>query len=122
MKILSIFLLMSTILLGAPAFDRLKEFKQADGTTFLAKGQGNHHLNWIETQDGDILKYNEESKNFDYATIEKNNLKASGEKFEKQSLRRAKSLNQVQKTDKKSIHELWSKKREEAQKRRSFKD
>lgn len=122
MKTILIFLFISTYLFGAPAYNKLREFKQADGTTFLAKGQGNHHLNWLETQDGDILRYNNESKNFDYATIEDSELKASGEKFKKQNLRRAQSLQQANRINKESIYELWNQKREKAKSKRALKN
>jgi len=54
-------------LYSAPAYSHLKEFKNADGSTFYAIPKGNHHLNWIETPKGEILKYNNKTKNFEFA-------------------------------------------------------
>ena len=121
MKFLLLFILLISYLFSAPAYDGLREFKQADGSTFMAKGQGNQHLNWIETEGGEILKRNQKSKNFDYAEIKESKLKASGEKFEKQSQKRSKSLQKTKRLSKESVNNLWSIKKEEAQKRRHIK-
>lgn len=110
MKILVIVLMSVTYLLSAPAFQKMREFKNADGTVFIGQAEGNHHLNWIRTEDGEILKYNKESKNFEYAKIEKNSLKASGARYEKKRTRRARSLAHINKIDEIQLSELLKRK------------
>ena len=116
-KILFISLMSSSLLLSAPARSVESDFKQADGTTFKAKSFGNQHLNWIETTDGEILKYNRESKNFEYAKIRDSSLKASGSRFQKSNSKRARSLAHINKLTKKEIYKLWAEKRKEARDR-----
>ena len=121
MKFILIFLLLTTTIFAAPAFNKLREFKQADGTTFTAKTNGNQHLNWVETEDGEILKYNQESKNFEYATIEDNMLKASGITYEKNNAKRAPTRGQTNKLHIDDVTKLWSEKRRDAQNRKNIK-
>ncbi|DAB29187.1 MAG TPA: hypothetical protein CFH84_11085 [Sulfurimonas sp. UBA12504] len=114
MKTMILLFISCVLLFGAPAFDGLREFTNADGTTFMAKAQGNQHLNWIQTQDGEILKYNEETKNFEYATIQENRLIPSGIKYEKNSLKKASALQKVNKLDKSELSKLWSERQKAA--------
>ena len=112
MKYLLIFSLTFTYLFSAPAFYGVREFKQADGSSFKAKAKGDQHLNWIETEDGEILKYNPESKNFEYANIKDNQLKASGARYNKDNSKRARSQGHVNRLNRDSVNKLWKKKRE----------
>ena len=121
MKLLLLFSLLIYTLNAAPAFDKMREFKNADGTTFIAKGQGNQHLNWVETEDGVILRHNPKSNNYEYAEIEDNQLKASGNKYEKQNYKRANALNSKKNISKEAVYDLWGKKRAEAHKRKKSK-
>ena len=121
MKILLIFLLFLTQIFAAPAYNKMRDFTQADGTTFKARGMGNQHLNWIETEDGEVLRYNQSSKNFEYATIKNNSLRASGTRYETNSSKRAASRSQIDQVDKKNVYDLWSQKREEAHSRKRVK-
>ena len=121
MKYIVTFLIFVNILLAAPALDVSREFKQADGTTFTARAQGNQHLNWVETPDGEILRYNRESKNFEYANIKDNQLKASGTAYNKSNSLRARSLGQINKVDKDALFKLRSEKLKEAQEKRRAK-
>jgi hypothetical protein len=114
MKTLLLLFLASALLFGAPAFNALREFTNADGTTFMAKAGGNQHLNWIQTQDGEILKYNETSKNFEYAKIENNALVACGVKYEKNDSKRARALHQINKIEKKELSQLWKERQKAA--------
>lgn len=117
MKTLFFLLFSSALLFSAPALDALREFTNADGTTFMAKAQGNQHLNWVQTQDGEILKYNQTTKNFEYAKIEKDALTASGVKYEKENSMRARALHQINKIDKKALSNLWNQKHKTAHER-----
>ncbi|QSZ40969.1 hypothetical protein GJV85_02175 [Sulfurimonas aquatica] len=110
MKTILLSLIITTSLFSAPAFTKERELKNADGTTFMAKAQGNQHLNWLITQDGEILKYNQKSKNFEYAKIEKNELKASGVKYEKNNSKRARAIGRVNKLNHQELYKLWGEK------------
>jgi len=117
MKTLLLLFLASALLFGAPAFNALREFTNADGTTFMAKAKGNQHLNWIQTQEEEILKYNQESKNFEYAKIENSALVASGVKYQKDDSKRARALHQINKIDKKELSQLWKERQKAAHER-----
>jgi hypothetical protein len=82
MKTLLLLLLTFSALFSAPAYSHLREFKNADGSTFYAIAKGDHHLHWIETEGGDILKYNTQTRDFEYAKLEGKKLLPSGEKYE----------------------------------------
>lgn len=114
MKILLIISILSAILFSAPALNVTREFKQADGTTFTARAQGNQHLNWIETPDGEVLRYNHASKNFEYAIIKDEKLKPSGTRYDKSNSKRARSLGKINKIDKSKLYKLWSTKQKES--------
>jgi len=112
MKLLLLFLLLYTYSFGAPAFNKEREFTQADGTKFTARAFGDHHLNWIQTQDGEVLKYNSQTKNFEYAIINNDNLESSGTKYQKLNSKRARSLGKVKKLNIDDVYRLWRKKRQ----------
>ncbi len=118
MKTITLLILTFTLLLSAPALNKTKEFKNSDGTTFKAKSVGNHHLNWIETEDGEVLKYNSKSKNYEYGEIKNSALKASGAKYEKENSKRARSRGHINKINKDELYNLWTKKRKEAHERK----
>ena len=104
MKYITILILITTYLLSAPAFNKLRAFKDADGSIFYARAQGDQYLNWIETQDGTILKYNIKSKHFEYAKIEGNQLKASGTNY------KLKEKITIKRVDKSRLYKLWNNK------------
>lgn len=110
MKTLLLIFITYSLLHGAPAFHKMRTFTNSDGTTFQARALGNQHLHWIQTQDGEILKYNQESKNFEYATIKDDSLKPSGTAYQKSNSKRARSLGHVNKILESDIYRLWVKK------------
>lgn len=118
MKLLLIITLLFTHIFAAPAYSKLREFKQADGTTFKARANGNQHLNWIEDENGEILKYNKNSGNFEYAQIKEQRLKASGVRYDKSNSQKARSRAQINKLDKTTVSELWATKQKEAHQRK----
>ncbi len=122
MKFILLLSLLISTLFSAPAYNKMREFKQADGTTFMAKGQGNQNLNWIQTEDGQILRYNQTSKNYEYAVIKNQKLKASGSEYKKSNLKRVKSLQKEDNSLKQAVHNLWSQKNRESQERRHKRD
>ncbi len=120
MKLLLIFSLLLVQLFGAPAFNKLREFKQADGTTFTARAFGNQHLHWIQTPEGEVLLYNSKSKNFEYAKIQNNTLKPSGTKYDQKNSIRARSQARVNKIDEEELNKLWSLKQKEFYEKRGL--
>ena len=118
MRFITLFLFVTAMLYSAPAFSKMREFKNADGTTFLAQAKGNHHLNWIQTSEGEILKYNKETQNFEYAKIQNNNLKASGVRYNKNNSKRARSLGHINKLFISDIYRLSHMRYEEMQEKR----
>jgi len=109
-----LFLLISLELFGAPALGRWRVFYNSDGTSFEAKAQGNQYLNWLETKDGKIVKYNKETKNFEYGVIQNRSLKTSGVVYrgvkKAPSLKQQTNLPQVQKEE---LFKLWREKQRE---------
>ncbi|MBD3825124.1 MAG: hypothetical protein IE916_11560 [Epsilonproteobacteria bacterium] len=111
------FLLLALSLDAAPAYNAYRTFSHADGSTFEARAQGSHHLNWIETKEGEILKYNPQTKDFEYAVIENESLKPSGERLEIGSAKRAQSRIKTPKLNRDALRELYIKKEQAAHKK-----
>ena len=113
MKYILIISIMLTSLFSAPAYNALRIFKQANGDEFKARANGNHHLNWIEDENGEILKYNLKTKNYEYGVIDGINLKASGYKYKSQNNKKSKTRTNrvIKKVDKKDLNELWKKRK-----------
>lgn len=106
MKVVVLAVLFSLVLLAAPAREREHKFMQSSSETFVAKVRGDEHLHWIETPNSDILIYNKQSGNYDYAVIEGEELKPSNRAYKKGE-RRVRSI-------KADVLELWSKKKKNA--------
>ena len=112
MKIVLTALLLISTLYSAPAFNKLREFKNADGTTFVARGAGDEHLHWIESESGDILKFNATSKNFEYAKVVKNSLIPSGKKYSMQKDAKSfKSIKRVPRVTKRELQKILLRKK-----------
>lgn len=111
MKLLLAFLLLYTISFAAPAFNKTREFTQADGTIFKANANGDSYLNWIQTLDGEILKYNAQTKNYEYTIIKNDNLELSGVAYENNNLKKAKSFRSVDKLDMDDVYKIWQKRK-----------
>jgi len=69
MKNLIVIALLSTSLFAAPAYQGKRTFKNSDHTSFVGSQKGDEHLNWIEDRNGNIIKYNRDTKNYEYAKI-----------------------------------------------------
>ncbi|MBE0498215.1 MAG: hypothetical protein IBX43_03125 [Campylobacterales bacterium] len=104
-------------LAAAPAFQEVRDFKQEDGSSFSARLQGDEYLNWIETSDEEILLFNKQSKQYEYATIKEGKLLPSGQKFAPASQNK-KSAPLGKSIQKKELLELWKKKRRDAHENR----
>jgi len=98
---------------AVPAFKGSIKFKQNDGSTFSGKLQGDEWFHWVENTEGDIIKYNKESKNYEYAVVKElngtldivpSNVKV-GDKVEGSGL---------EKIDKEILKKIWKQKKEKA--------
>lgn len=81
MKQTLLIVFLSALLSAAPAFERERTFSQPDGTTFKGKVKGDEYLNWVETENGDIVLFNAKSKRFEFADINGSALKSSGRPY-----------------------------------------
>lgn len=107
MKSLILSLITFSLLLSAPAFHEKKVFELSNNDSFSGYLKGDEHLNWIESDEGDILVFNQQSHRYEYAIIKENNLVPSG-------VEKAKGLHKrsLQHTSKYEVLELWKIKRE----------
>lgn len=105
MKYIIIITILLSTLHSAPARGGDRSFKQDDGLTFVGQAKGNQHLNWIESSDGEILKYNSITRNYELAEIKDNKLKASGIKYGDKT-KKATSLKTTT-LKKEDVYKLW---------------
>ena len=115
---------MVTVAFSAPAFKGEMKFKQEDNSTFTGELKGDEWFSWVEDKDGNIIKYNFESKDYEYAQIAINNgvadLVPSGSKvIEEKDDNGSANLSasspiQAIKIDKKILAKIWDRKRKEA--------
>ncbi len=110
MKTLLLTILFFSILQSAPARSSSRVFTQKNGVIFHGHPRGDEHLHWIESADGEILKYNPATKNYELAEIRGNNLAPSGKKYIS-GVRRVNSRN-TNRLSTESVLKLWRKKRE----------
>ena len=61
---------------AVPAYQGEIEFKQHDNSKFSGHLKGDEYFSWIEDKQGNIVKYNKKSKNYEYTKIEMSNGKA----------------------------------------------
>lgn len=66
------------MLFAAPAFHGKRTFTQPDGTVVEYRAQGDEHLHWNETENGDILLYSKKNKRLEFAEIKNGILQPSG--------------------------------------------
>ncbi len=105
---------LQTLIFAAPAFPGKRQFTQADGTTFTAQGHGDEYLNWIEAEDGSILRYNTHTKNYEYADIKDGALGASGIVYSKTKRENRPEKTQIIPSIKKEVLlKLWQERRTE---------
>ncbi len=108
---------MITFVFCVPAFQGAVEFKQNDGSTFQGTLKGDEWFNWIEDKEGRIVKYNNSSKNYEYAKVEEKNgtldLVPSGTKVDiiKKLDRNASEFFKI---DREILKKIWNQKKEKA--------
>jgi hypothetical protein len=60
---------MAAMLMGAPALQVAKEFKQNDGSAFHGVLHGDEWFHWVDTRNGYAVKYNPSSRNYEYIRV-----------------------------------------------------
>ncbi len=110
MRYILLLFISALVLWSAPAFDQKRQFRQPDGTTFNGRVCGDEFLNWVETDQGDILLYATPRQRFEHAVIDAQELRPSGVAYGDSI-----SRGQVPPVDKAELKKLWKQKRSEAQ-------
>jgi len=114
MKIVFFIMVFTVLGFSVPAYKGDIEFKQEDGSKFIGKLKGDEWFSWVEDKQKNIIKYNKESKNYEYAkVIEKDGkleLVASNSKVSPNRT----SPFQVKKED---LSKIWKEKKEKAMRR-----
>ena len=59
--------------MGGPALQESKAFSHNDGSAFTGMLQGDEWFNWVETPDGHSVKYNPQSRDYEYLNIREEN-------------------------------------------------
>ena len=115
MKYLLLFSVISSLLFAAPAFHGKRSFTQPDGTIIEYRAQGDEYLNWMVSENGDILLYSKKNKRLEHAEIKNNSLKVSGVPFTKVDASNARAASAVtwSKPSKKELSTLHKKRRDE---------
>lgn len=113
-------LVFSSLLFAAPAYQGSIVFKQKDGSSFKGKLKGDEWFNWVEDKQGNIIKYNKKSKNYEYGVIKQKNgefdLLPSGVMAGTQAKMTSSGNIQadqvmVEKIDQKTLSKIWKQKR-----------
>jgi hypothetical protein len=73
MKIFFVLLLLSSNIFAAPAAPGVKNFFQADGTSFLAELKGDEYFSWVVDSLGRVIQLNPSSSNYEYTVIQETN-------------------------------------------------
>ena len=113
MKYIIIWFASIELIVSAPAMIDEIEFSQSDGSSFTGHLRGDEYMHWEENKNGDILVYNKETKNYDYAIIKKVDNKdilvASGTPYKNQNF--TSRSRQIPKITKTTIQKMWREKR-----------
>lgn len=91
----------TSALFAAPAREVKTDFLQNDATHFSATQRGDEYLHWLEDDKGVVIIYNPNTKNYDFAMIEGDALKTSGQVYNKKS--------RYQRSNTLDIKSLWKK-------------
>lgn len=113
-----LFIVTTSLLYGAPAFDGERQFHQPDGTSFSGRQRGDEYLHWIESDSGDILLFDRSSQRFEHTEIIDGKLQTDGRAFhhEENTKRSAQGLNSS--SDVEALKSLWQRSRQQALERK----
>lgn len=109
MKQLLITAFFCQLLLAAPAFQGERTFTQPSGETITYHPQGDEHLHWLESGNGEIMLYSKKNKRIESAIIKDNTLKPSGNAISQ--INRSASTQNSQNLTKKEVLELQQNRR-----------
>ena len=100
------------------AYNGAIKFKQNDGSTFSGKLKGDEWFHWVEDKSGHVIKYNRQSKNYEYGIIKEINgtldLLPSGIRVGDETKQANSSAPALQKINKKALSKIWKQKRNKA--------
>ena len=117
MKKLVLLVVMVSFGFSVPALKNEIELKQKDGATFKGKLKGDEWFNWIEDKHHNIIRYNKQSKNYEYAKLKKikgvDELVPSGIKVIRDMNHAPNSFPSMQ-IDSIKLMKIWKRKRKEA--------
>lgn len=134
MKKLFLIMLVSVGLNAAPAYNGEVKFKNKDNSSFNGSLKGDEYFSWIEDKSGNVILYNNDSSNYEYAKLVEINgevdLAPSGSKAGKKKSSSASTsyapsspsnLTKTGKKDdgkisKKILHDIWKRKKLKASK------
>ena len=116
MKKLLMLIAISSLGFAAPAYHGEIEFNQDDGSKFSGHLKGDEYFSWVEDKQGNIIKFNKVSKNYEYAKVKINQGKAelvpAGIKVNKNGALFS-SSGIGQSVSKEKLFEIWTRKKDE---------
>ncbi len=116
MKKLLLILALISAGVSAPAYKGEITFKQSDGSTFAGHIKGDEWFSWVEDKQQNIIKYNTQSKNYEYAEVIDINgvldLAPAGTEVTESNSSKVSALRPQ--IDKSVLSQIWKRKRSEA--------
>jgi len=122
-KIISGSILVTTMLYAMPAATPVEEKYTMNSEVVQGKLMGDEYLNWVETKEGKIIRYNKSKKRYEYLKEENGEIKYSNIKYNKttstSNINRSSAIVSSQikkekvstpKLDKKLMLKIWKKK------------
>jgi len=112
MKYLLSFFFLVSLLFAAPAYPGKRTFIQPNGESITYHLQGDEHLHWMETNEGEIILYSKKNKRMESALIKNTELIPSGQAIS-HNKRSRKSASLQHSISQKDLEALYKYKREE---------
>lgn len=102
------------------AMEGLITFTKKDGSTFKGYLQGDEYLNWIKTEDGKLIIYNNSSRKYEYIKIEEEygikSLTGTGVEYTPNTIKRSSTFNkkivQENSINEKKLYEIKKERKE----------
>ncbi|CAA6800920.1 MAG: Unknown protein [uncultured Sulfurovum sp.] len=108
-------MMLSSLSFAAPAYHGEMEFIQNDGSKFSGHLKGDEYFSWVEDKQGNVIKFNKVSKNYEYAKLQMSqgevDIVPSGVKVMNAKVPFSPSLS-GQNISKEKISEIWKRKKE----------
>jgi len=108
-----------TLVSAVPAYKGSITFQQSDHTQFSGKLKGDEWFNWIEDKKGNVITFNNATKNYEYGIIKKIDgaleLVPSGIKATDSNTAKVNSpASKLEKIERDTLMQIWKEKREKA--------